>query len=74
MVEQETLNLFVASSILAGSTKVYFPIAQLVEQRTVNALVLGSSPSRGAISGVFGWKHLTVIGGRTSDSRPDMVR
>ena len=28
--------------------KVYFPIAQLVEQATVNRFVLGSSPSRGA--------------------------
>ena len=48
LVEQETLNLFVASSILARSTIVYFPIAQMVEQLTVNQRVRGSSPRRGA--------------------------
>ena len=37
----------VASSILVSSTTIY-PIAQLVEQMTVNHWVAGSSPARGA--------------------------
>ena len=37
----------VASSILVSSTTIS-PIAQLVEQSTVNAPVAGSSPARGA--------------------------
>ena len=37
---------------------IYSPIAQLVEQLTVNQLVVGSSPARGAINKERRWKAL----------------
>ena len=42
----------VASSILVSSTTIS-PIAQLVEQLTVNQSVAGSSPARGATAPSF---------------------
>ena len=42
----------VASSILVSSTTIS-PIAQLVEQMTVNHWVAGSSPARGAMASSF---------------------
>ena len=49
----------VASSILVSSTN--SPIAQLVEQGTVNAPVAGSSPARGAMLTVAQLVELQIV-------------
>ena len=50
----------VASSILVSSTTIS-PIAQLVEQSTVNAPVAGSSPARGAMLTVAQMVELQIV-------------
>ena len=58
--ERNVCNVEVASSILVSSTTIS-PIAQLVEQMTVNHWVAGSSPARGAMLTVAQSVELQIV-------------